>query len=61
MSLWLVTLSSHVQVEAKDAEQAIEAAERLVIDGWAPPAIRIVGIEPLYPSMQKVLDEEADR
>lgn len=60
MSLWLVQLSSSVQVSAADAESAIEAAEGLVLQGWAPPCIRVVGVEPMYPSMSKVLDEEAN-
>jgi transketolase C-terminal domain/subunit len=46
---------------AADVDAAIEAAERLVKDGWAPPAINVVDVEPLHQSMAKVLDEEANR
>ena len=60
MTRWLVTLQSYVEVAADDADQAIEAAERLVMDGWAPPALRVVSIEPLRPSMELVLNEEAE-
>ena len=61
MARWLVTLQSQVEVTADDVDQAIAAADGLVMGWLAPPALRVVNIEPMRASMELVLNEETEK
>ena len=56
MTTWIVTLSGRVEIAAETAELAIEAAENLVLGGWAP-SVHATDIEPMTPCAQKLKRE----